>query len=57
MTHVVINNNETYVYLNGQLIYKKWRDSGYSLIFNKGHLPQDYRTRESITDKGRVVNS
>ena len=47
--------NELYLYnAKGQLIFKRWLDHGYSLVFDV--MPYGKHTLESITDKGRTIN-
>ena len=44
-----IENNQLYLYMNGSLIYKRWLDTGQSLIFDI--RPYDKNTLVSIHDK------
>ena len=41
-------DNELYVYLNGNLIYKKWIDTGESKVFDV--MAYDKYTLKSITE-------
>lgn len=43
-----IENNELYLYMNGQLIYKRWLDTGYSKVFDI--MAYDKYTLTSIRD-------
>jgi hypothetical protein len=44
----VITNRQLYLYMNGRLIYKRWLDTGQSLVFDI--RPYDKNTLKSITD-------
>lgn len=43
-----IEDNELYLYMNGQLIYKRWLDTGYSKVFDI--MAYDKYTLTSICD-------
>jgi len=43
-----IENNELYLYMNGQLIYKRWLNTGYSKVFDI--MAYDKYTLTSIRD-------
>ena len=50
-----IVGNELYLYnAKGQLIFKRWIDHGYSVVFDVMTYGKD--TLVSITDKGRTIN-
>ena len=44
-----ILNRQLYLFMNGRLIYKKWLDTGQSLVFDI--RPYDKYTLKSITDE------
>ena len=44
-----IKDNQIYLYMNGQLIYKRWLDTGQSLVFDV--ITYDKNTLISINDK------
>ncbi len=33
MTSTIVTNNEVYVYMNGELIYKKWFNQKHGIVF------------------------
>lgn len=39
MIHKERIGNELYVYCNGKLLYKRWIDKGYGIVFDKFGLP------------------
>lgn len=43
-----IIGKELYVYMNGKLLYKKWLETGQSLVFDV--MPYSKHTLVSITD-------
>jgi len=43
-----IIGNESYLWFNGKLIYKKWLDQGYSKVFDRGAWGK--YTEKSVTD-------
>jgi len=45
-----IENNELYLYMNGNLIYKRWLDTGESKVFDV--MAYDKYTLTSIRDLG-----
>ena len=50
--HKEIIGKELYVYMNGKLLYKKWIDTGQSLVFDI--MPYSKHTLVSITDNNTV---
>ncbi len=47
--------NELYLYnAKGELIFKRWIDHGYSMVFTPFSYSKD--TLVSITDEGRKIN-
>lgn len=46
--HTETIGNELYVYMNGKLLYKRWLNTGQSLVFDV--RPYDKHTLISITD-------
>lgn len=52
-THVETIGNEVYVYMNGSLLYKKWKNTGQSALFVENpSFTYDRNTLVSITDEG-----
>lgn len=52
-THVETIGDEVYVYMNGSLLYKRWKSTGQSVVFNKRpSFTYDKHTLVSITDWG-----
>jgi hypothetical protein len=49
-----IVGKELYVYMNGELIFKRWIDHGYSYVFDVATY--DKHTLVSITDEGSKRN-
>jgi len=50
--HKEIIGKELYVYMNGKLLYKRWLDTGQSLIFDV--RPYDKHTLVSITENATI---
>lgn len=50
--HKEIIGNELYVYINGRLSYKRWLNTGQSVVFDV--MAYDKHTLVSITDKGTI---
>ena len=50
--HKEIIGKELYVYMNGKILYKKWLDTGQSLVFDI--MPYDKHTLVSITNNNKV---
>ena len=49
-----IDHNELYLYMNGNLIYKRWLDTGYSKVFDV--MAYDKHPLISILDLEHMIN-
>lgn len=44
MIHTVNTGRELYVYMNGELIFKRWIGHGYSMTFHGSEGIKEYKT-------------
>lgn len=55
MVHTVTKGNETYIYMNGSLLMKRWHDHNRSVHFDKNGWTYDKHTHRSITEQNGVI--